>query len=410
MMITIMGIGLSLVLIMFLIRWKVPISLAMFAGAVLAGLMSGFSHRDFFHVLVITLQHPTTWLLAITVGLISGLGATMGKAGRLGLLIDSLQRLFKDTRYILMALPSLIGVLMVPGGAIMSAPLVGEVGQRQGLSREKMTVINMVFRHIWYLVFPLFPSMILATQLADMGPLAIVIFNAPIVVITIAIAFKLYFAGWKNVNNDEYNGWDPRALKSLFRAVLPMLVIVVLALGFNVYFPLAVFCGIVVLYLDQWLEKRLAIRVFSSWLLRGIKWHVALVVIAILFFKDVLDLGGGVEELADFLFEMGIPLLALLALVPFLIGFVTGYDTAAIGISFPLFLPLLPAEEKMYYIAFIYTMSIAGYIISPLHLCLILTREHFQSSLGLIYRIFWVPAAVIVFLGFLSLFLWTGLG
>ncbi|NLI91931.1 MAG: DUF401 family protein [Peptococcaceae bacterium] len=59
-------------------------------------------------------------------------------------------------------MPAFLGFLPSLGGAIFSAPLVRESGQRYGLSAEKLTVINYWFRHIWEFSNPIVPAVLLA--------------------------------------------------------------------------------------------------------------------------------------------------------------------------------------------------------------------------------------------------------
>ena len=43
----------------------------------------------------------------------------------------------KDERLVIVAVPALIGMLPVPGGAVMSAPMTVEAGKKAGLSPEQ---------------------------------------------------------------------------------------------------------------------------------------------------------------------------------------------------------------------------------------------------------------------------------
>lgn len=403
--ITIIG---SLVVILALLRFKVNIGMAMFLGALINVLGGGLGLEQAWETLYKSVIDPVTIELALTIMFITGLGNIMGKTGILRQLIDSLQRLFRDTRLILIALPSLIGMLMVPGGAILSAPLVQEVGQRHKMEPAKMVAANMMFRHMWYLIFPLFPTMIMASQLSEVSPISIVIFNLPLMLIAFIATFIMLFRNQKDMHNGKYQGWDPQALYSLLRSVLPMLIAIVLALGLGIYFPLAIFVGVLVVFFYQWQEERLSPVVFARKFMQSVNWGLVLAIFAIMYFKDVLAAAGGVELIASYLIEQGISLLPLLIVVPFLGGFVTGSNVANIGIAFPLFLPLLPVEGREIYVAFMFTMSVQGYLVSPIHLCLILTREHFRCSLGATYRYFLIPPVLVMVAGTLLFLLLTG--
>lgn len=405
----VLSIGISLVVIIVLLRKKVTIAPAMFIGALISAVGSGLGLGDIVQVGISVVQDPATWELALTIAFISIMGTIMSRLGIMETLVDSLQKIFKDTRYILVALPSLIGMLMVPGGAIMSAPLVQEVGEKKGMSVEKMTVANIMFRHVWYLAFPLFPSMILASNMANVNPGSIVLFNGPLGILGFLVTFWVLFGRKKPMKNDKHTGWDAGALQSLSRAILPMVTAVILALFLNVYFPLAIAIGLFIIYIYQWKENRLSFLVFLSWLWKSIQWPLVMAIFGIMFFKEALAWGGGVEQMASFFLDRGVPLLALVTLVPFLGGYITGSNTANIAISFPLFVPMLPEEGYLVYVGFMYAMSVVGYLVSPIHLCFLLTLEHFKCSLTASYRYFLAPTGVIIIGAFMIILMMRGI-
>ncbi len=404
-MLPVISIGISIVVILILLRWKISIGLAMLTGAIISAIGGGLLGRPMLEVARVTLSHPTTWELALTIAFVSALGKIMDKTGILALLIDSLQKLVRDTRYIMVAIPSLVGMLMVPGGAIMSAPLVEEVGTRQKMSPVKMAIANLMYRHLWYLIFPLFPSMILASQLADVNPLYIVLFNLPLAALAFIVTFLILFRSRGKLKNDRFEGVNGTALKSFLKAISPMLIAVVLALVLGVYFPLAIFAGIMLVFVYLRRDEGYSLPAYFQFVFNSVNWPIFLAIFPIMYFKDVLEAGGGVEQIAIFFQEAGVPFPLLMIAIPFIGGFFTGSNTANIGISFPLFLPMFPEENYMIYVAFIYVSSIVGYLVSPLHLCLILTKEHFRCEIGNLYRYFLVPSGAILGLAFILF--WT---
>jgi len=89
-----------------------------------------------------------------------------------------------------------------------------------------------------------------------------------------------------------------------------------------------------------------------------------------------------------------VPKEVLLVFVPWIIGMATGLNMAAIGISFPVLLPLI---DSPVYVSILYVSCVLGYLSSPLHLCLIVTNEYFKSKLGKVYRLFF-PLLLILLL------------
>jgi len=83
-----------------------------------------------------------------------------------------------------------------------------------------------------------------------------------------------------------------------------------------------------------------------------------------------------------------LPTLAILAALPFLVGFATGLSLPFVGIAFPLLVPFIAPdlEVNSYALLLAYTSGMVGLLLSPLHLCLILSAEYFKATLAKVYR------------------------
>jgi hypothetical protein len=80
----------------------------------------------------------------------------------------------------------------------------------------------------------------------------------------------------------------------------------------------------------------------------------------------------------------------IVAALPFLAGFVTGVASAIAGIAFPLVAGLLASGagglSPMATMALAFGFGYMGMMLSPIHLCLLMTRDYFSASLLPIYR------------------------
>jgi len=74
--------------------------------------------------------------------------------------------------------------------------------------------------------------------------------------------------------------------------------------------------------------------------------------------------------------------------LPLLVGFATGLSLGFVGITFPLLLPFMASDSAVnsYALFLAYASGVAGYLLSPVHLCLILSVEYFQANLAKVYR------------------------
>jgi hypothetical protein len=131
-------------------------------------------------------------------------------------------------------------------------------------------------------------------------------------------------------------------------------------------------------------------------------------IFAILVFKEILEDSGAVEMISEELITMNIPIFLITIALPFLVGIITGITVAFVGSTFPILIPLIhsldPAASLVPYIMLALTCGFAGVLISPLHLCLILSNEYFSADMKSVYRQLWLPCGGLVMVSCLYFF------
>jgi len=65
----------------------------------------------------------------------------------------------------------------------------------------------------------------------------------------------------------------------------------------------------------------------------------------------------------------------------------------------------MPGEINYYYAMFAYSAVFTGAMLSPMHLCLVVTRNYFKSDLNKIYKMLIFPLSAIVLSAFILLLL-----
>ncbi|HWJ03292.1 MAG TPA: DUF401 family protein, partial [Verrucomicrobiae bacterium] len=80
--------------------------------------------------------------------------------------------------------------------------------------------------------------------------------------------------------------------------------------------------------------------------------------------------------------SLGIPKLFLVMTLPLVIGLLTGLTQAVVAISFPVLLGLTLTPHL---ITLAFVAGFAGVMLSPVHLCLVLTVDYFKTTMGRIY-------------------------
>jgi hypothetical protein len=125
--------------------------------------------------------------------------------------------------------------------------------------------------------------------------------------------------------------------------------------------------------------------------------------------KVPLDHGGAtvVSQMRDEFGSAGIPIAGILMLLPFLAGMTMGIAMGFVGASFPLVLALLGPHPSLNVLAaattLAFAMGYAGMMLSPVHICLVLTNQYFKTPLYRSYGYLWRPvAAMVVFSLFLA--------
>jgi hypothetical protein len=89
--------------------------------------------------------------------------------------------------------------------------------------------------------------------------------------------------------------------------------------------------------------------------------------------------------------------------IPFFIGMMTGVTTAGLGIGLPILLPIIiHGEANLYFAMLAFTGNFIGVMISPMHLCLVVTQNYFKADMGKIYKMLILPL-IIIFLSSLVL-------
>jgi integral membrane protein (TIGR00529 family) len=381
--------------IILLIKKKWKLEYVILLASLLVGAFFNLSLIQIGNNFVLALIDPTTLKLIGIIVLVYILSGVLRKVESLRDLVDSLQGLVKDYRLILAFIPALLGLIPMPAGAMFSAPMVKEVGGRVGLTPEEETFINYWFRHIWEFVWPLFPGIILFAGLLKVEIQEVILVQFPLTIATIIVGFVWEY---KNLRKDTtlINRKDILFnLKKLFFGIWPILLIIILVLGTktDLLFSLA----IVILSLIFLNIKKLSLKMLKEIIRNDINLSVVILIASIMIFKRILQVSGGIEIIPEAFAKLGIHPFIVLFTIPFFIAAMTGVGTAALGIGLPVLLPIIivQGETNLYYAMLAFTGSFSGVMISPMHLCLVVTKNYFKADMGKIYKMLTLPLIII---------------
>lgn len=383
----------SMLVILFLVSKKVNIGYSLMIGSIILSLLTGRNLIYIFNTFGRTLIESTTLTLALTILLITILGHLMEKYLIMDRMITALEKMLRSAKLTILIAPAIIGTLLVTGGALMSCPVVGKLGDRLKISKDSQATINLIFRHAMYFMFPLSTTIILAAKIGEFDVMDFVKLQMPISLAMYILGYFFYLRGYKEPPSEPIN------LKAYLDSIQefliyssPILVSLIGVIIFDIPFPISLGMGIIVSIIINLVDRKkdskydLKENIFQT-MYQGIKPAMIIAIIGIMIYKNVVNDIDELYILLNNLLENGIPLELLIIIASSMISLSLGSTQPSIAILFPMILPLAgDYHTKLVYAMFIYTSSFIFYYISPLHLCQVLTLEYFEVKLKALYK------------------------
>jgi hypothetical protein len=379
------------ILVLLWRRWDLGLVLLLASAAI--GLLFGRPILGLLRDGADTLADPTTLRLVGTVVLILVLGALLKSTAQLDGLVRALKALMPDGRVALAFIPALIGMLPMIGGAVFSAPMVEEVGNHMQVDRNRKTYVNYWFRHVWEWVLPVYPTFILVAALVNVTPRDLALSQWPFFVAAVAVGVPIGLWPIPRQTDPASSGLSRNGnLRLLIDSVWPIALVIVLSVVLNVDLILSLLATILLMLVIKRLGPRRTWDIFRQ----GVQLKLVLVIVSVMFFQQVLESTGAVDEIPNALTSAGVPKPIILFFLPMLPGLLTGLAPGAFGIAIPVVLPLLTASGvDMGSVALAYAGGFLGVLLSPMHLCFSLSREFFGADWGPVYRML-VPSVMVL--------------
>ena len=351
--------------------------------------------------------------ILMIVWLIMVMSKIMKEAGQMERLVASFSRLSGDPRTVGSVMTALIGLLPMPGGALFSAPMVDASLTSLPVNKEQKTIINYWFRHIWEYWWPIFPGVILAVALLKVETWIYISTMAPVTAISILAGTLFILRPIRLTQLEETKKVSWKALGRFLREILPILIIIffilfqaalteILAmLGVHFAMPgaLSILPGLVAALVWVAASNHLpGYRIRASLMDHG-SVSILLLIVAIMIFQGVLNESQAALQIRSELFAYRIPVSLVIMILPFLAGFITGIAVGFVGTSFPLIIPMFPENSLVGYLssaALAFTFGFMGMMLSPVHLCFLVTKDYYGASLIKSYRYLLLPAVSVM--------------
>jgi integral membrane protein (TIGR00529 family) len=388
-----------LIVIVFGIKRKIFVGYLLLGAGVLVPFLFGFGPLDVVRGVGKTLLADDFWRLFGAIVIITFLGHLLKELGSFDRLTDAAQALAGGKKTAALVLPAIMGLMPMPGGALMSAPLIEEVLKDDRKSPAFLTAVNYWFRHIMEFFWPLYPGVIL---IAGITGITVRTFSQMGVILSLSMLTVGYFFFLRQIPTGNHTPHTFRSLGQIGSAIWPVFLAVAVAMIFSIDVVIALILATAVTIAVRRASWPLVIPVFRS----AINLRLFFMVFGILVFKDMLELSGAVAQIPAEISRVGIPPVVVIFILPFLCGLLSGMVSAFVGLSFPIlagFLYLPQIQLSNIFLA--YLSGYLGMILSPTHFCLLLTAEHFRADLGSVYRVFAPALAVLACIGVTLFFL-----
>jgi hypothetical protein len=199
--------------------------------------------------------------------------------------------------------------------------------------------------------------------------------------------------GLTRPERESVDGQRRAAWRNLAVGTWPLLLVILLVvvLQIDILIGLGAVCALLMAV------KRIGPRQWWDVLKRSVPLKTFSAILGVMVFKQVMEDSGAVQTIPAALAALGLPNLLVAFFVPFLIGLLTGTPPAAMALGVPVVAPLLdtPQIDLVAGGVWMFVGCFGGILLSPLHLCLALTREYFGAEWGEMYKRI-VPAVVLV--------------
>lgn len=381
-------ISLVFILILLLLRKKLNIGVVMLVAVSVLFLLYQMSLAAIWETCKNAILNDVTIKLILALSFIRIFEIILREHAVLARMTAAVKAIFKNRKIVIISMPLLIGLMPSIGGAYFSAPMVAETTNDTKMSPEEKGFINYWYRHPWEFVLPLYPGILLASAIAKIELHNLIIANSLYATLVVITGFIFAMHGIKGIVTTE-----EKLIKKDLWSFAPIITVLLLVVLFHVelhYALLAVVIALLFFYRYNLKSTLIAFRY-------GFSFDVIILIFGIMIFKEAMDYSGAVNNLSKFFIQEGIPVLPILFLLPFITGLLTGVTVGFVGATFPLIINIA-GNISLYAISFAFASGFLGVLLSPTHVCLLLTREYFKANLWGMYKIMLLPC-LIVFLG-----------
>ena len=416
-MLNLIGVIIAFAVIIFLIRKKFNFGLSLILGSIIVAIFSLYDtslieiSKGFSRALIYNFDDNSfefqTIELAILLTLIYILAKTMQQTDAINKMINSLRTIFFRGGT-LGVIPAVYGLMPVPGGALFSAPLIDEEGEKFELKQNQKNFLNVWWRHVWFPIFPVSSAMLLiiGSKFSDIGIYELIVANIPafIAFVVIGIIYlKTFIKDLPKIENKPKKDYD--GLKFLIPPIIPIIVYIMLfvslfLLGFKDVnkFQRSIFVvGVIFSFIVLYFLLKIDFKKYCEILKNSISLNLVLAIVGIMIFREMVEVSKTNEIITNAIVSLSFPPILIVILIPFILGLLTGYNLGAIALSYFLVQPFFEFINIniVGLTSIIFISSLVGYLISPIHLCNVVSSDYLKTDTTRMYKMY-IPAVSVV--------------
>jgi len=384
--------------IMLINRFLKNLIAAILISTAVLAFWCGLSINELLTITGQSITSETNLLLTTVIFQVIWLSSLMSKNGSMEELVTVVKRNISH-RAGLAILPALIGWLPMPGGALFSAPMVNQMDSSNRIPALMKTKINYWFRHVWEYWWPLYPGVILAIDLTGLEIHSFLALQLPLSLFS--IGGGIFFLLRKVPADDDKENRKKREKGDFSRFIILILPILIVVSVYGIsyaalpalaaiskYFPLII--GLTTSLIFIQIAAPVNTGDLKSIVLSIKTVKLVAIVTAVRIYGTLIEspLPNGellMSMVKTELTDWNIPILAIVMGIPFLSGLTTGIAVGFVGASFPIVINLLgpnPETSKlMSYTVIAYGFGYIGMMLSPVHVCHLVTAEYFKTKL-----------------------------
>jgi len=279
-------------------------------------------------------------------------------------------------------------MLPMPGGALLSAPLV-ERGAPDTPADVKAAA-NVWFRHALLLIYPLGPALIASAKIAEIDVYRVIPFQVPAFLLTLFLGYAFLLRRARaRVGYSGRLSWRGLLVPLAIILVAPILDLLLKNTVSLPYPEISTTLGVGASLVAAAAVGRLRLSAFKAVLLKMRPWKYSLIILAMFAFLNVFKVSGTPESIA----ALSPPPIVLCVVFGFALGLITGRIQTPTSIIIPIFLSIYGTMSPAAF-AITYFAVYLGYIVTPIHPCISVSLEYFATPMPVFMRKMAPPLAI----------------